>query len=216
LAFDEQVNHRLRGVSREESLRTIYAHNRRAPPAEAEFAALCERKNARFRELVAAMTERDALPGARELLAALRQAGVRLAVASASRNARAVLERTGLAKLVDALADGNLLTASKPDPQVFYLAAQRLRCLPWNCVGLEDAPAGIEALHRAGMPAVGIGPAVRAAGADEAEDLAAADWVAPGVKEVTAESLLRLFAGKQNRRDPYYERNVAKMKSEMS
>ena len=86
LAFDRQVNHALRGVSRQQSLRNIYAHNARAVPADDVFNAQCDRKNALYVELVGAMTPADVLPGSIALLEALRGAGVRLAVASASRN----------------------------------------------------------------------------------------------------------------------------------
>ncbi len=161
LPFDEERNHALRGVSREESLRRIYA-GRPLPPPDV-FAEQCRTKNARYRELVAEMTPADVLPGSRELLGALRTAGIRAAVASASKNCEMVLERTHLARHVDAVVDGTDVTASKPDPQGFLLAAERLGCPPRACIGVEDAASGIEAIHRAGMKAVGVGPAAEGA-----------------------------------------------------
>ena len=157
LAFDESVNHRLRGVSRVESLRLILEHNRRALPPAAEFEALCARKNRRYVELVGAMPPADVLPGALRLLDELRAAGIGCAVASASRNTPLVLERTGLRAHLDAVADGNDTSRSKPDPEVFLVAARRLGFAPAECLGVEDAAAGVEAIHRAGMAAVGIG-----------------------------------------------------------
>jgi beta-phosphoglucomutase len=157
LAFDETVNHRLRGVSRPQSLRNIYAHNQRPLPPDDLFNAQCERKNRRYVELVNGMTPADVLPGAIRLLDALRAAGIRCAVASASRNTQLVMERTGLRRYFDAVADGNDTSRSKPDPEVFLLAVQRLGVRPAECLGVEDAAVGIEAIHQAGMAAVGIG-----------------------------------------------------------
>ncbi len=157
LDFDEAVNHRLRGVSRSESLRLIFEHNRRPPPPSEEFEELCARKNLSYVELVGRMTPADVLPGAVGLLDELRGAGIQSAVASASRNTPLVLERTGLRAHLDAVAGGNDVSRSKPDPEVFLVAAGRLGLRPEECVGVEDAAAGIEAIHRAGMAAAGIG-----------------------------------------------------------
>ena len=149
------------------------------------------------------MNESDILPGAKELLLALRNAGIKIALASASKNCKTVLERTGLAKYVDAVSDGTNISANKPNPQVFYVAAQRLRLLPWNCVGVEDAAAGIESIHRAGMAALGIGE--WAEGADIS--------VAP-TKDITVELLKTLFKNHRSPLDPYLERHLAKVANE--
>jgi len=180
IALDEEKNHALRGVSREESLRRIYGDRPLPPPGE--FKAQCDRKNARYVELTRRMTPRDLLPGAVELLDALRAAGVRSAIASASKNCRTVLERTGLDAHADAVVDGTDVTASKPDPQGFLLAAKRLGSPPAACIGVEDAESGIEAIHRAGMPAVGIGQA------------RGADLTVRGVDELSVEALRDLMA----------------------
>jgi len=182
LAFDAAVNQRLRGVSRAESLRLIFEHNRRPPPPAGEFEALCARKNRRYVELVEAMTPADVLPGAVRLLDELHAAGIRCAVASASRNTPLVLARTGLAAHLDAVADGNDAGRSKPDPQAFLLAVRRLGLDPAECLGVEDAAAGIEAIHRAGMAAVGIGDA--AAGAER---------VFPSVADLSVGALVAVF-----------------------
>ncbi len=202
LPFDETVNHQLRGVSREGSLRLIYGDH--PLPDEQTFSAQCARKNERYVELISRMTPEDVLPGSRELLGGLRQAGIRIAIASASRNAMTVLNRTGLVGYVDAVADGTIITASKPDPQVFYLAAQRIRCLPWDCIGIEDAPSGVESIRRAGMLAVGIGEQARAA-----------DLCVSGVDQLSLASLHALFAEREPSVNPYTERNLAKMRAEM-
>ncbi|MBN1557154.1 MAG: beta-phosphoglucomutase [Lentisphaerae bacterium] len=165
LVFDREINHQLRGISREDSLRAIYRNNPGTPlPDGAAFREQCERKNGRYVALLQRMTENDVLPGARELLDALRQAGIRVAVASASKNAPTVLERTGLHAFIDAWVSGACVTRSKPDPEVFLLSAARLKLPPACCLGVEDAESGIQAIHAAGMAAVAIG--AQAAGGD--------------------------------------------------
>jgi kojibiose phosphorylase len=201
IPFGEERNHALRGVSREESLRRIY--DQRPLPAPEVFAAQCDRKNKRYRELISQMTPKDVLPGALELLKALRAAGIKTAIASASKNAMTVLERTGLAPWLDAVSDGTNISANKPDPQVFYVAAQRLRLLPWNCVGVEDAASGIESIHRAGMAALGVGEAAPGA------DLTVARPI-----DITVELLQKLFREHRSPLDPYLERHAAKVAAE--
>jgi len=159
IPFDEEKNHQLRGVSRGDSLKIIYGD--RPLPDGKTFQEQCDRKNARYVELIKTMTPDDVLPGSVELLAALRAAGIKVGIASASKNTPTVLECTGLDEYVDAVADGNAITASKPDPEVFLVAAARLRVKPWNCIGVEDADAGIESILRAGMPALGVGSQAR-------------------------------------------------------
>ena len=181
IPLDEERNHALRGVSREESLRRIYGDRPLPPPRE--FKAQCNRKNARYVELISHMTPRDLLPGAIELLDRLRAAGVKCAIASASKNCRTVLDRTGLDRHSDAVVDGTDVTASKPDPQGFLIAAKRLGSPPGACIGVEDAESGIEAIHRAGMPAVGIGDQARGA-----------DLTVRGVDELTPQGLRDLMA----------------------
>ena len=189
LEFDENVNHHLRGVSRQQSLRNIYEHNKRRCPDEATFQQQCHRKNARYVELVKAMTGRDVLTGAVQLLQALREAHLRLAVASASKNTPLVLERTGLGGYFDAIADGNDVARSKPDPEGFLLAARRLGVPAANCIGVEDAASGIEAIHNAGMVAVGVG-----------RQAAGADCIVGSVAELTVESLRRVHAAGRKKR----------------
>jgi len=196
IPFDEEKNHALRGVSREESLRRIYGE--RPLPPEDEFRAQCDRKNARYREMLSEMGQADVLPGSRELLEALREAGIKCAVSSASKNTPLVLERTGLARYFDAVVDGNAVTRSKPDPQGFLAASQRLRAVPWRCIGVEDAASGIEAIHRAGMAAVGIGEAA-----------VGAELSVAGVEALSVAALRALFVRCEVATNPYRERNVA-------
>jgi len=156
IPFSREINHRQRGVSRMESLEILLEQAPRAY-AEAEKLALADEKNRRYVEYLARLRPEDTLPGARECLRALRALRVKVAVGSSSRNTPAILRQTRLDALLDAVADGNGITRSKPDPEVFLLAAERLALPPAVCLVVEDAPAGIEAGRRAGMPCLGIG-----------------------------------------------------------
>lgn len=156
IPFDRSINERLRGISRMDSLDIVLERARRAY-TPAEKLTMADRKNAAFRERLLTLTPADLLPGAREMLDALRRRGLKLAVGSSSRNAGLILERTGLAGAVDAVVDGNDIHRSKPDPEVFLLAAERLGLRPDECMVVEDAVAGIEAARRAGMSVFGIG-----------------------------------------------------------
>jgi len=181
IPFDRQVNHRLRGVGRMDCLEILLARSPRSYAAEAK-AALADRKNRYYRESLGDLTPAALLPGAREVLRQLRARGVRVAVASASRNAPEILRRTGLAGVPDATADGNDITRSKPDPEVFLVAAARLGVPPAECLVVEDAASGIEAAAAAGMKSLALGAA---AGHPQA-DLSAADLESITVDEMLA------------------------------
>jgi len=182
IPFDRQVNERLRGVSRMDSLGIILERAPR-PYSEQEKLALAERKNGYYRDSLQGLSPSDALPGAFETLAELRRRGVKTAIASSSKNASLILERIGLAGKTDAAVDGNDITRSKPHPEVFLLAAERLGLPPAACLVVEDAAAGVEAAHRAAMPALGLGPPDR---------LPDADHVAACLADVPVEQLLAI------------------------
>lgn len=153
--FSREVNQRQRGVSRMESLDILLEAAER-DYSDDEKAAMAERKNTTYRALLDGLGPDDALPGAREMLTALRERGVAVAVGSSSRNTPVIMERLDLVAAVDAVADGNDITRSKPDPEVFLVAAERLGLPPEACLVVEDAPAGIEAGRRAGMAVFGV------------------------------------------------------------
>ena len=144
IPFDETINRRLRGVSRMESLDIILQAAGRAFSSR-EKQALAARKNERYRRLLMKLTPADLPGGVRATLDELRRRGLRLAVGSSSKNTPLILQRLGLEDWFDAVADGNDITRSKPDPEVFLLAAERLRLPPGECMVVEDADAGIEA-----------------------------------------------------------------------
>lgn len=156
--FDETINQRLRGVSRMESLRIVLEHTDQVYSDEA-LQAFAASKNSVYRSLLERLTPSDMPADARPTLESLREKGYLLAVGSSSKNTQFILERIGLAHFFDAVADGNDITRSKPDPEVFLLAAERLRLPPAACLVVEDASAGIEAAERGGFDAAGIGSA---------------------------------------------------------
>ena len=118
-----------------------------------------EQKNNSYRKLLAQMTPEDVSSEVRETLAKLHEKGYKLALGSSSKNARFILERVNLMEAFDAISDGNNITHSKPDPEVFVKAAEFLGISPLECYVVEDAHAGIDAAKAAGMTAVGIGEA---------------------------------------------------------
>jgi beta-phosphoglucomutase len=161
--FNRTDNEALRGVGRRESLENIL-NGRIIPEDTAQ--AWMERKNRYYVERIGQMTPQDLLPGAEALLRELRAAGLSIAIASASKNARLVLDRLQLWPLVDVVVDGNTVTRSKPAPDLFLAAARKLEISPAACVVVEDATAGVEAGIAAGMLTLGLGPVVRVGQAD--------------------------------------------------
>ena len=158
LPFDRETNERLRGVSRSESLRRILGQ--RTVP-EGKFQAMMALKNDHYQEMLAQVSPADLLPGVANLLDQLDAAAIPYAIASASRNARDVVERLGLAGRLVLVADGNSVQRQKPAPDLFRYAAARLKIPPGHCLVVEDAAAGIEAALAAGMPALALGPVER-------------------------------------------------------
>ncbi len=154
--FGEAENEQLKGVSRAESLNRILAWGGKTL-TDAEKQRWMTLKNDWYLELVRGMPADDYLPGAHEFLRASRAAGIKVALGSASKNAPLILERLGWIPLFDALVDGNVVTASKPNPEVFLEGARRLGLKPEECVVFEDSEAGVEAARRGGMKVVGIG-----------------------------------------------------------
>lgn len=157
--FDERINDRLRGLSREASLEIVLERYEGQPLSDTDKAALCSKKNDICRCYLAAMTPADVPEGVRETLAELRVRGYRLAVGSSSKNTKLVLERTGLLDAFDAISDGTNITRAKPDPEVFLKAAEFLGVPSEDCAVVEDAEAGIDAAKAGGFTAIGIGPA---------------------------------------------------------
>lgn len=165
--FDENINNRLRGVSRMASLEIILEGYNGVPPlSRAQKEKLADRKNEIYRGLLKTLTEKDVTSEVRDTLNELRKRGYKLAIGSSSKNARFILERVGLTDAFDAISDGNCITKSKPDPEVFLKAAELLGQRPDECLVVEDAESGIEAGAAGGMKTAAIGNAVRCGKAD--------------------------------------------------
>ncbi len=156
IPFDEAFNERLKGIDRMRSLELILSRAGR-PYAPEEKRALAERKNHHYQELIATMTSHDLLPGALNALDSVREAGLKVGLASVSKNAPLVLDKLGIADRFDDIVDARQIANGKPDPEIFLTAADHLNVEPARCIGVEDAVAGIQAIKRAGMYAVGVG-----------------------------------------------------------
>jgi beta-phosphoglucomutase len=154
--FTEVDNEHLKGVSRVRSLEILLELGKITVDDDAKI-TLAARKNEWYVSYIAQMNASEILPGVIQYLRALRARGVRTAIGSASKNTPLILERLGIAPLFDAIVDGNKVSRAKPDPEVFLRAAEELQFPAADCVVFEDAAAGIEAAHRAGMTAVGVG-----------------------------------------------------------
>ena len=185
LGFDVSVaqNEQLKGISRTESLAKLLAWGGLSLP-EGDRDVLAERKNGWYVDMISSMTPSDPLPGVRTLLNELKRKRIGLAIGSASKNARMILEKTELVDYFEVIVDGHMVSRSKPAPDVFLLGAEKLGYPPADCLVVEDAPAGIEAARRAGMKTVGVG---------RPEDLVNADIVISDLQGISIAQLNELF-----------------------
>jgi beta-phosphoglucomutase len=154
--FDHAFNENLKGVDRMGSLNLILAGSSKTYSMEQKL-ALADRKNRQYVELIATMGPGDLLPGALEALAAVRAAGLKIGLASVSKNAFTVLDRLGIRDRFDYVVDAALIANSKPHPEIFLNAAAALGVAPRDCLGVEDAVAGVASIKSAGMFALGVG-----------------------------------------------------------
>lgn len=164
--FDEKINHRLRGVSRMDSLEIILERYEGEPLSQEKKEALAAAKNETYRELLGTMTPEDVSVEVRDTLAEIRRRGYGISLGSSSKNARYILERVGLLDAFDAVSDGSNISRSKPDSEVFLKGAEFLGEEPADCLVVEDAEAGIEAGIAGGMKTAAIGDAVKCKKAD--------------------------------------------------
>lgn len=158
IPFDRQVNNRLRGVSRMASLEIILEQYPFSL-SQAEKDALAQQKNELYKESLKKMSPADLPEEVKHTLETLRQRGYKLAIGSSSKNARFILQQLGLGSFFDAISDGNNITHSKPDPEVFVKAAQMLCTAPEDCLVVEDAVSGAMAGKAGGMKVACVGDA---------------------------------------------------------
>lgn len=154
--FSAEDNEALKGVSRVDSLEYILRKGGLVldPATKVQ---LMDRKNAHYLELARKTSPSDALPGVVELIHELRSQGIKVALGSSSKNAEMILTRLALLDAFDTLVDGNHITLSKPDPEVFLMGAKALALAPEECLVFEDAQSGIDAANAGGFPVIGIG-----------------------------------------------------------
>lgn len=171
--FDHAFNENLKGIDRMGSLDLILASASRTYSME-EKLALADEKNEHYKTLINTMSAADLLPGAVQALDAVRAAGLKIGLASVSKNAFTVLDHLGIADKFDYVVDAAKIARGKPDPEIFLKAAQELGVAPADCLGVEDAVAGVASIKGAGMYALGIG---------KPEVLTQADKVIPGLSE---------------------------------
>ncbi|MCL6275306.1 beta-phosphoglucomutase [Muricauda sp. 2012CJ35-5] len=163
--FDYQVNDKLRGISRMDSIKVILEHNNTSLE-EDRLAELATKKNDIYVASLENMTPDDYLPGARELLTHLRTEGYNVALGSASKNAIKVLAQLNANIYFDVIGDGNSVSKSKPAPDIFLYGADKLKLQPEECIVFEDAESGVDAAKAGGFHSVGIGPEERLGHAD--------------------------------------------------
>jgi len=157
--FDEQINHRLRGVSRMDSLNIILERYKGKPLSEDEKENLASYKNDIYKKYLLKMSPEDLSKEVSDTLCYLRNLGLEFAIGSSSKNARLILKQIGLGDYFDAISDGNNIRYSKPNPEVFLKAADYLGRRVSECLVVEDAKAGVDAAHNAGFDSAGIGEA---------------------------------------------------------
>jgi len=160
----EENDEHLRGVDRRDSLMYII---RGRNYSEDQIQEMMDRKNRYYTDMIKTMTPNDLVPGGRELLQEIRDAGIKIAIASASKNCRTVVEHLDIMKYLDGLADGYSVTNGKPAPDIFIYAAGNVNIPTSESLVIEDADAGVEAAKRGGMQALGIGPQERFHRADK-------------------------------------------------
>ena len=162
IEFNREINNRLRGVSRMASLEIILEKWHGAPFTQEQKDAFAEEKNEIYRESLRNMTPADLAPETKAALVELRNRGYKLAIGSSSKNTPFILGQIGLAGFFDAVSDGNNITRSKPDPEVFLKAAEYLGMDPADCLVVEDAVSGAEAGHAGRFKVACMGDAAQA------------------------------------------------------
>lgn len=159
--FDEEINNRLRGVSRMASLDIILERYNGPELSQEKKEELATKKNGYYRELLSNMTPSDVSDNVRYTLKQLRKDGYKIAIGSSSKNTKYILERVALSDAFDAISDGTNITKSKPDPEVFLKAADFLGSDPSTCLVVEDSESGIDAAVSGGMLSAAIGDATK-------------------------------------------------------
>jgi beta-phosphoglucomutase len=156
IPFTKEDNEHLKGISRNQSMKLILDLGG-IEKSDEEIAQYTTRKNAIYVDIISKMTPADILPGVLNFIELLKKNNIAIAIGSSSKNTPTILKAVGLDSIFDVVVDGNQVTHSKPDPEVFLKGAAQLNILPEDCVVLEDAISGVEAAKRGGMKCIGVG-----------------------------------------------------------
>ena len=185
---NRSFNEQLKGVSQDDSLQKILDLGQLTVSSE-EFAELADRKNRNYVDMIQKVSPRDIYPGILELLRALREKGIKIALASASKNGPFLLKQMDIEDYFDAVADPAKIAVSKPAPDIFLAAAEQVGVPISACIGIEDAQAGIQAIQAAGALPVGVG---------KAEDLGASIDLVPDTSHLTLTYLEEVWSKRKN------------------
>ncbi|ANE46448.1 beta-phosphoglucomutase [Paenibacillus swuensis] len=185
ISFTREFNEELKGISRMDSLDKILTRGGRMNDfTQEEKDSLATKKNEHYRTFIKKITPDDVLPGIEPLLAEIRSRGLKIGLASVSKNAADVMNSLRLTEEFDVIVDAATISKSKPDPEIFLTAARLLNVAPSECIGVEDAAAGVTSIKGAGMFAVGVG---------SAETLAEADLIYANTSLLSYEEILAEF-----------------------
>ncbi len=185
ITIDEKFNETLKGISRLESLEKILKLGKIENNFNIkEKEDLANKKNEKYVSLIDKLTEKDILPGIKELLDDIRSEGLKIGLASASKNAKKVLKNLKLIEYFDYIADANECKHSKPAPDIFIMASDGLNVAPQKCIGIEDSSAGIEAINSINMYSVGVG---------NYKNLSKANYLVDNTKNLKFEDIVKKY-----------------------
>lgn len=160
ITIDREFNEKLKGVSREDSLTLILEHGNKLEDINSErFAELAHEKNENYVEMIQAISPKDIYPGILELLTELKEANIKIALASASKNGPLLLDKMEISHFFDAIADPSAVPHGKPAPDIFIAAADGIHVPITETIGIEDAKAGITAIKASNAFPIGVGKA---------------------------------------------------------
>lgn len=154
--FSLEDNEKLKGVSRMTSL-DILLKIGNINIIDEEKIKLANKKNKEYLKFINKMEPEEIFPGVKDFIEALKRKGIKIALGSASKNAKTIIKKLNIQDLFEKIVDGNMVTKAKPDPQIFLIGAKLLETDPDECIVFEDAVAGLKAAHNAGMKCVGVG-----------------------------------------------------------
>lgn len=184
ITIDRKFNEQLKGISRMDSLERILALKPSLQLSQEEKERLATKKNEHYKELIKNISPKDLLPGIKQLLDDIKEREIPIALASASKNAPVVIEQLGVGHYFAHIVDAAKVENGKPDPEIFIKAADFLGVPYEQCIGVEDAPAGVEAINRANMFSVGIG---------SKESLAHADYVVTDTAQLNFATIIEQY-----------------------